>query len=97
MADLKQSQEPSQEFLGGGPKFNTVGKDTRVADEPPVAVNPASYVRIAVVAVVLILLAGGLIYLNDRRPGQTTAPYRQGGQGVAPSDKAAPSTDPNFK
>ena len=95
MADHKQQQE----FLGGGPKFNTVGKDTRGPGEPPVVANRAGLGRVALIVVVVVLLAGGLIYFawNDQTPGKTSGQPMRGGQGVAPDAKASPTSDPNLK
>ena len=93
MADHKRQQE----FLGGGPKFNTVGKDNSLADEPVVATQPAGYwLRVALVGLVLVVLAGSLFFLNDRNLGKTTTQAGRGG-GVAPGDKTTPAADPNFK
>ena len=94
MADDKQKQE----FLGGGPKFNTVGKDNTLADEPVVAVHPVGYwLRVALVGVILVVLAGSLFFLNDRNLGKTTSQPTRGGQGLAPGDKVSPTSDPNLK
>ncbi len=92
MADQKQSQKQSGEFLGGGPKFNTVGKDTRPAfgaDEPIAAPSRSGYwARVAGIVLVVLALAGVLFYLNDKDFGKTTvAPGRSG---VSPDAKNAP-------
>ena len=97
MADQKQSQE----FLGGGPKFNSVGRDNRSApgaEEPVVAVAQTGYwLRVAAVGIVILLLAGLLFFLNAQSPGRTTvAPLRRPGD-VSPDAKTAVPADPNFK
>jgi len=87
MADRDQKQE----FLGGGPKFNTVGKDNRPlpgAEEPVVVVNRTGYwTRVAGICVLVVILAGVLFYLNDQNLGKTTA---SPGHGVSPDAKNAP-------
>ena len=94
MADHKQQQE----FLGGGPKFNTVGKDNTIVGEPVVAVKPTGYwLRVAAVVVILVVLAGSLFFLNDKNLGKTTTPSGRGGGGVAPDSKDSPTNDPNLK
>lgn len=94
MADDKQQQE----FLGGGPKFNTVGKDNSIAEEPVVVVQPVGYwLRVALVGAILVVLAGSLFFLNDRNLGKTTAQPMHGGQGVGPDAKASSTSDPNLK
>lgn len=87
MADRDQKEE----FLGGGPKFNTVGKDNRPlpgTEEPIVAPNRTGYwLRVAGISVLVLVLAGVLFYLNDQELGKTTvAP----GHGVSPDAKNAP-------
>ncbi len=90
MADEKQS-----EFLGGGPKFNTVGKDNRPApgmEEPIVAPKQTGYwVRVAAIVLVVVVLAGILFYLNDHDLGKTAVP---GGRVVSPD---APAVNPDAK
>ena len=92
MADQKQNSE----FLGGGPKFNTVGKDNRPApglEEPVIAPSQTGYwVRISAIIFVVIVLAGTLFYLNDRDLGKTAAPS---GRGV--SSDARPEVAPDAK
>ena len=96
MADRKQSSE----FLGGGPKFNSVGRDTRGADgaeEPVVPVAPTGYwLRIAGVAVAVLLLGALLFYLNGQNLGKTNVPPGHGGRTVSP-DTDKPTSDPNLK
>lgn len=90
MADQKQNSE----FLGGGPKFNVVGKDNRPlsGSEEPVAVpNRTGYwLRVSAIIVVVALLAGVLFYLNDRDLGKTSVTSGHGGQAVSPDAKDAP-------
>ena len=96
MADRKQKAE----FLGGGPKFNTVGRDTRgpeSMEEPVVPVNQTGYwLRIVAVGVAVLLLAALLFYLNDQNLGRTSAQPTHGGHAVSP-DADKPTTDPNLK
>ena len=96
MADRKQSSE----FLGGGPKFNSVGRDTRGADgleEPVIPVKQTGYgARIAVVVIAVLALAALLFYVNEMNPGRTSVPSAHGGHAVSP-DEAKPTTDPNLK
>lgn len=92
--------EPKQdgEFLGGGPKFNTVGKDNRPAagfEEPIIAPNRTSYwLRVSGIVLLVIVLASVLFYLNDTNLGKTTVTPGHGGQAVSPDAKNAdvPST-----
>jgi hypothetical protein len=94
MADSKQNGE----FLGGGPKFNTVGKDNRPAagfDEPIVPPNRTGYwVRVSGIVLIVVVLAGVLFYLNDSGLGKTVVTPGRGGQAVSPDAKNAdiPST-----
>ena len=94
MADHKQNGE----FLGGGPKFNTVGKDNRPAagfDEPVVLPNRSGYwMRVSGIILLVVVLAGVLFYLNDSNLGKTTVTPGRGGQAVSPDAKNAdiPST-----
>lgn len=96
MADRKQSSE----FLGGGPKFNSVGRDTRGADgaeEPVVPVAQTGYwLRIVGVVVTVLLLAALLFYLNDQNLGKTNMQPTHSGHAVSP-DADKPTTDPNLK
>ncbi len=95
MADQKQTPE----FLGGGPKFNSVGKDTRGIDgaEPPVVatVSTKYWMRIGGIALTVLVLAALLFYLNDRNWGRTVLQPSRGHS--TPSVEAKPTTDPNFK
>jgi len=90
MADEKQS-----EFLGGGPKFNTVGKDNRPApgmEEPIVALKQTGYwMRVAAIVLLVVVLAGVLFYLNDHDLGKTAVP---GGRAVSPD---TPAVNPDAK
>lgn len=94
MADPKQNGE----FLGGGPKFNTVGKDNRPAadfEEPIISPTRSGYwVRVAGIVFLVVVLAGVLFYLNDSSLGKTTVTPGHGGQAVSPDAKNAdiPST-----
>ncbi len=96
MADRKQNQE----FLGGVPKFNSVGKDTRTgsgAEEPVIPVRRAGdWQRIAGIALAVLLLATLLFYLNDRDLGRTSIQPTRGGHAVS-SDMDKPVSDPNLK
>jgi hypothetical protein len=87
MADQKQNSE----FLGGGPKFNVVGKDNRPApgmEEPIIAPKQTGYwVRISGIILLVVVLAGILFYLNDRDLGKTAV---HGGRAVSPDAKNAP-------
>ena len=89
MADQKQP-----EFLGGGPKFNTVGKDNRPdsgLEEPVIAPSQTGYwVRVSAIILVVIVLAGTLFYLNDRDLGNTAVP---GGRAVSPDAKPEVAPD----
>ncbi len=94
MADQKQS-----DFLGGGPKFNTVGKDNRPApgmEEPILAPQQTGYwVRMSGIILLVVVLAGVLFYLNDRDLGKTTVSPGRGGQAVSPDAK--PPVTPDAK
>ncbi len=96
MADRKQSSE----FLGGGPKFNSVGRDARTGEateEPVIPVNQTGYwLRSAGILLAVLLLAALLFYLNDQNLGRTTVHPTRGGRAVSP-DTAKPTTDPNLK
>ncbi len=96
MADRKQKAE----FLGGGPKFNSVGRDTRGADgleEPIVPANQTGYwLRIGAVVVAVLVLAALLFYFNEQNLGKTTVQPTHGGHAVSP-DEAKPTTDSNLK
>ena len=99
MADRKQSSE----FLGGGPKFNSVGRDTRAgkgAEETDTTVRPVNqsgyWTRIAGTLLAVLLLTALLFYLNDQNLGRTTVHPTRGGHAVS-LDTAKPTTDPNLK
>lgn len=96
MADRKQSPE----FLGGVPKFNSVGRDTRTggsAEEPVVPVNQSGHwLRVSGIVLAVLLLAALLFYLNDRNMGRTNVQPMHGGRMVSP-DVDKPATDPNLK
>lgn len=93
MADEKQSK-----FLGGGPKFNTVGKDNRPAPgmEEPVAApkQPGYWVRVAAIVLLVVVLAGVLFYLDNSNSGKTAVPAGRGGQTISPD---APAVNPDAK
>ena len=91
MADRKQSRE----FLGGGPKFNQVGRDTRGlndAEEPVIPLSRTGYwIKVSIVGAVVLALAVTLFVLNDQNLGKTTLPpNRIGGHSVSPESKDAP-------
>lgn len=93
MADQKQRLESP----GGGRKFNVVGVDTRDAEEPVVAANRTGYwLRITGIALVVVLLAALLFYLNDQNLGKTNVQPTRGGHAVS-LDTDKPATDPNLK
>ena len=96
MADRKQNAE----FLGGGPKFNAVGRDTRgseEAEEPVIPVNQTGYwLRIGGIVLAVLLLAALLFYLNGQNLGRTDVQPTHGGLAVSP-DTDKPATDPNMK
>ena len=91
MADQKQNPE----FLGGGPKFNTVGKDNRPAngmEAPAVVPSRTGYWgRVAGIVLLVIVLVGVLFYLNAKDFGKTTVPGH-GGQAVSPDARPTPDT-----
>ncbi len=92
MADQKQP-----DFLGGGPKFNTVGKDNRPTglDEPIVAPKQTGYrARVAAIALVVIILIGVLFYLNDHDLSRPAVSAGRGGQTISPD---APAVNPDAK
>lgn len=93
MADPKQNEN----FLGGGPKFNTVGKDNRPAagDEPiALPVQNGYWLRVSGIVLLVVVLAGVLFYLNGSNLGKTVVTPGRGGQAVSPDAKNAdiPST-----
>ena len=94
------NQKQTPEFLGGAAKFNSVGRDTRGMDgaEAPVVpkVQTDYWLRIGGVALVVVVLAVVLFYLNDRNLGKTVVPPIHGGQGLSP-EGSKPTTDPNLK
>lgn len=94
MADERKNPE----FLGGGPKFNTVGKDVRGKDEVIVPASQAgAWLRIALIGFIVLVLAGTLFYLNDQSLGRTNIPSGRGGQGINPDERPTAPTDPNLK
>ncbi len=96
MADRKQNPE----FLGGAPKFNSVGRDTRPSggtEEPVVPVNQTGYwLRIGGIVLAVVLLAALLFTLNGQNLGKTNVQPTHSGRAVSP-DAAKPTTDPNLK
>ena len=92
MADQKQS-----DFLGGGPKFNTVGKDNRSApgmEEPAAAPKQTGYwLRVSAIVLLVVVLVGVLFYLNDHDLGKAV-PAGRGGQTISPD---APAVNPDAK
>ncbi len=94
MADKRKNPE----FLGGGPKFNTVGKDVRGENEVIVPTPQTGYwLRIALVGLVIVVLAGTLFFLNDQSPGRTSIPSGRGGKSIAPDQRPTAPTDPNLR
>ena len=93
MADEKQSK-----FLGGGPKFNTVGKDNRPApgmEEPVVALRQTGYwLRVSAIVLLVVVLTGVLFYLNDHDLSRSAVPAGRGGQTISPD---APAVNPDAK
>ena len=93
MADQKQP-----DFLGGGPKFNTVGKDNRPApgmEEPAAVVKQSGYwVRVGAIILLVAVLAGALFYLNDHDLSKAALPAGRGGQTISPD---APAVNPDAK
>lgn len=92
MADQKQNPE----FLGGGPKFNVVGKDNRpdyASEEPLPAPNQTRpvqagyWLRVSAIILLVVVLAGVLFYLNDRDLGKAAG---HGGRAISPDAKNAP-------
>ncbi len=100
MPDQDQSQDQSPGFLGGGPKFNAVGKDNRSAsgpDEPLVpARNGGNVLRLSAGVLAVLLLAALLYALTSGGLGQTVVPISHGGR-TAPTDVPQTTTDPNLK
>ena len=99
MADRNRAnQKENADFLGGGPKFNTVGKDNRPvpgSEEPVIAPSQAGYwVRVSGIILLVLVLAGALFYLNDRDGGKTTL---HNGRAVSPDAKpeVAPDARPS--
>ena len=97
MADRKQSQE----FLGGGPKFNQVGRDARPegsSNEPLVPNNQTGYwLRVALIGLVVAALAVTLFVLNDRSLGKTILPPTHiSGHPISPgsNDQSKDTTPP---
>ncbi len=90
-------QKQNSEFLGGGPKFNTVGKDNTPAsglEAPPAPPNRTGYwVRVAVIAGLVVALAAVLFSLNDHTLGTTAVPASHGGQSLSPDAKPAVNPD----
>ena len=94
MADKRENPE----FLGGGPKFNTVGKDVRGQNEVIVPDRQTGYwLRIILVGLVIVALAGALFFLNDRTPGRTLIPGGHGGHSINPDDRSNTPTDPSLR
>ena len=92
-------QKQNSEFLGGGPKFNSVGKDNTPAsglETPPVPPNRGGYWgRVAVVTGLVLALAAVLFFLNDHTLGTTAVPAGRGGQSLSPDAK--PVVNPDAK
>lgn len=96
MADQKQRSE----FLGGGPKFNAVGQDTRLPgsmEEPVIPVLKTGYrLQIAAVIVIIVLLASALFIMNENNLGKTNVAPTHSGRALSP-ETAKPTSDPNLK
>ena len=90
------NREQRPEFLGGGPKFNAVGRDTRGAGEPAVAPRSRLGPRVALIGAVIVLLAALLFYLGERTPGRTVVRPARGGRAASP-EVAKPTGDPNLR
>ncbi|MGI4788485.1 MAG: hypothetical protein ACRYFS_06495 [Janthinobacterium lividum] len=90
MADQKQNSE----FLGGGPKFNIVGKDNPSVpgtEETIILPNRTGYwLRVGGIVLLVVVMATVLFYLNDRDLGKTVVSPGRGGQAVSPDAKNAP-------
>lgn len=98
LESIMADERKNPEFLGGGPKFNTVGKDVRGKDEVIVPARQTGYwLRIILVGLVLVILAGVLFYLNDRTPGRITTPSGRGGHSITPDERSNVPTDPNLR
>lgn len=98
----QQQRPPSQTpgFLGGGPRFNAVGKDNRNADGLDEPLVPArrgwNPVQLAAALLAVVLLAGLLYALTSGGLGKTDVPTTRGGH-AAPTDVPQTTTDPNLK
>lgn len=84
MADQKQNSD----FLGGGPKFNVVGKDNRpLPGMEELIITPKQtgyWVRVSGIILLVVVLAGVLFYLNDRDLSKSVV---HGGRAVSPDAK----------
>ena len=93
-----QDQTPG--FLGGGPKFNAVGKDNRNAGGPEGPSVPTrsgwNPLHLAAGVLAVLLLAALLYLLTSGGLGQTVVPPTRGGR-AAPTDVPQTTTDPNLK
>ncbi len=92
MAERKQNQE----FLGGVPKFNSVGRDTGLEQPVVPASRAGDWRRIAGIALAVLLLAALLFYLNGQDLGRTSVQPAHGGRAVS-VDTDKPAGDPNLK
>ena len=94
-------QEQRSEFLGGGPKFNAVGQDTRPAgsvEEPVIPVRNTAYrLQIAAVVAVAVLLAAVLYFINENNLGRTTVAPTHMGHSASSEETVKPTSDPNLK
>ena len=95
---IMADEHKKSEFLGGGPKFNTVGKDVRGKDEVIVPDRQNSHwLRIILVGLVIAVLAGALFYLNARTPGRSVVPGGHGGKAITPDERPSTPSDPNLR
>jgi hypothetical protein len=91
-------QNESPGFLGGGPKFNAVGKDNRSAGGPDAPLVPArrGWMQLSAGVLAVVLLAVLLYLLTSGGLGQTVVPLSHGGR-AAPTDIPQTTADPNLK
>lgn len=96
MAEERENRKQA-EFLGGGPKFNTVGKDVRGKGEPPL-VTPRSGGGRWIAPILAVALALAVLYaLSAYSPGRVVVPGGRGGRDAAQPAPPNTPTDPNLK